>query len=125
MNGSYLKFRLILGTVSLIIGLLAVNLALLGWSDPEGFSYLLGEYARYACALGGFTATIFGAMLIRDFFVLRASIASERNRRRNATAWLMRARTEWELAEDLWRPYSMEPNLDSFLETEEELEVVV
>ncbi len=125
MNGSYLKFRLILGTVSFIVGLLAVNLALIRWIDPEGFSYLLGEYARYACALGGFTATIFGAMLVKDFFVLRALIASKRNSRRNATACLIRARTEWQVVEDLGKPYSIDPNLDSFLATEEELEVVV
>jgi hypothetical protein len=121
MNASVLKFRPILGAVSLIIGLLAVNLALFGWSDPEGFSYILGEYARYVCALGGFTATIFGAMLIKDFFVLRALIASKRNNRRNETAWLMRARTEWQLAEDLWKPYSMEHSLDSIIKTEEAL----
>jgi hypothetical protein len=134
---SYLKFRLLLGTVSLIIGLLAANFALFGWHNPDGFFYLLGEYARYACAYGGFAATIFGAMLINDFFVLRnlindffvlrASIASERNTKRNATAWLIRARTEWQLCKDFEKYCSVEPKLsqlDFFLDTEEELEDV-
>jgi hypothetical protein len=33
---------------------------------------MLGEYARYVCAYGGFAAMIFGAMLINDFLVLRS-----------------------------------------------------
>jgi len=116
---------------------LAANFALFGWHNPIGFSYLLGEYARYACAYGGFAATIFGAMLINDFlvlrnlindfFVLRASIASKRNTKRNATAWLIRARTEWQLCKDFKKYCSMEPKLtqrDFFLNTEEELETV-
>jgi hypothetical protein len=127
MKASYLKFRLLLGTVSLIIGLLAANFALFGWHNPDGFFYLLGEYARYVCAYGGFAAIIFGAMLINDFFVLRASIASKRNTKRNATAWLIRARTEWQLCKDFEKYCSMEPKLpqlDFFFETKEELEVV-
>jgi purine-cytosine permease-like protein len=71
-----LKFRGLLGTVSLVIGLLAANLALFGWCVPYGSSHLLGEYAHYACACGGFAAIVFGAMMINDFFVLRGSIAS-------------------------------------------------
>jgi hypothetical protein len=124
---NYLKFRLLLGTFSLIIGLLAANFALFEWHNPDGSFYLLGEYARYVCAYGGFAATIFGAMLINDFFVLRASIASKRNTKRNATAWLIRARTEWQLCKDFEKYCSMEPKLsqlDFFLDTEEELEVV-
>jgi hypothetical protein len=124
---SYLKFRLLLGTFSLIIGLLAANFALFEWHNPDGSFYLLGEYARYVCAYGGFAATIFGAMLINDFFVLRASIASKRNTKRNATAWLIRARTEWQLCKDFEKYCSMEPKLSQlyfFLDTEEELEVV-
>jgi hypothetical protein len=134
---SYLKFRLLLGTVSLILGLLAANFALFGWYNPDGSLHFLGEYARYACAYGGFAATIFGAMLINDFlvlrnlinefFVLRASIASKRNTKRNATAWLIRARTEWQLCKDFEKYCSMEPKLtqpECFLETEEEREVV-
>jgi len=137
MKASYLKVRLLLGCVSLVVGLLAANLALFGWRNPDGFFYLLGEYAHYACAYGGFAATIFGAMmindflvlrnLINDFFVLRTSITSKRNTKRNATAWLIRARTEWQLCRDFEKYCSMEPKLpqlDFFLETEEELEAV-
>ena len=127
MKASYLKVRLLLGTVSLGIGLLAANLALFGWHNPDGFFYLLGEYAQYACAYGGFAAIIFGSMLINDFFVLRTSIASKNATRRNATAWLIRARTEWRLAKNFGKQCTMKPKLttrDFFLETEEELEVV-
>ena len=133
----YLKVRLLLGTVSLAIGLLSANLALFGWQNPDGFLYLIGEYARYVCAYGGFAATIFGAMLINDFLVLRnlindflvlrTSIASKRNTKRNATAWLIRARTEWQLCKDFRKFCSMEPKLtqrDFLLDTEEELEIV-
>jgi len=135
MKASYIKVRLLLGCVSLVIGLLAANLALFGWRNLDGFFYLLGEYAHYACAYGGFAAIIFGSMLINDFFVLRnvindffvlrASMASKRNAKRNATAWLIRARTEWQLCKDFRKHLSMEPKLDFFSVTEEELEVVV
>jgi hypothetical protein len=136
---TYLKVRLFLGTVSLIIGLWATNFALFGWSWflGEDFYYLLGEYARYVCAYGGFAATIFGAMLINDFLVLRklindffalkASITSKRNTKRNATAWLIRARTEWQLSVDFKKYCQREPKLsqdDFFVKTEEEMEVV-
>jgi hypothetical protein len=118
-------------------------LALFNWSSPnsffyslgDGFYYLLGEYARYVCAYGGFAATIFGAMLINDFlvlrkliddfFALRASIASRRNAKRNATAWLIRARTEWQLCMDFGKFCSMEPSIsqdDFFVKTEKEIE---
>jgi hypothetical protein len=121
----------------LVIGLLAANFALFDWRNPDGFLYLLGEYARYACAYGGFAAIIFGAMLINEFFVLgnlindilalRASIASKRNTKRNATAWLIRARLEWQTCVDFEKLCSMEPKLtqpEFFVETEEELENV-
>jgi hypothetical protein len=102
---------------------LAVNLTLFGWGNPDDFSYLLGDYARYVCGIGGFSAITFGAMLIKDFLVLRTPIASKRNIKRNATALLMLSKTEWQMAEDCGKPSSMEPKLDSFSETEEELEV--
>ena len=142
---TYLKVRLFLGIVSLTIGLLAANLALFGWSNPnsffyflgDGFYYLLGESARFVCAYGGFAATIFGAMLINDFlvlrklindfFALRASVASKRSTKRNATAWLIRARIEWQLCVDFKKCCSMEPKPSQdkiYVKTEEDAEVV-
>ena len=133
----YLKVRLFLGSFSLVIGLLAANFALFGWNSPNSSFYLLGEYARYVCAYGGLTATIFGAMLIDnflvlrnlilDFLVLRASIANKRNMKRNAIAWLIRARNEWQIAKDFDKYCSMEPTLnqsDFFIIPTEGLEVV-
>jgi hypothetical protein len=137
--------RLFLGIGSLIIGLLATNLAIFGWSSPnsfffslgQSFYYLLGEYARYICAYGGLSSTIFGAMLINDFlvlrnliddvFALRASIAMKRNIKCNATAWLIRARTEWQLCVNFKKYCSMEPEVnqnDFFVKTEEGVEVI-
>ena len=127
MKASYLRIRLLLGCVSLFVGLLAANLALFGWRSPDGFLYLLGEYAHYACAYGGFAAIILGAMLINDFIVLRTSTAHKRTNRQNAIAWLIRARTERRLAKNFEKYSSMKPKLaqrDFSLETEEELEVV-
>ena len=66
----YLKF--VSGLVTLVVGLLAGNLALFHWVERTGLYYLLGHYARYVCAYGGFAAMIFGAMLINDFLVLRS-----------------------------------------------------
>ena len=121
----------------MVIGLLAANFALFEWRNPDGFIYLLGEYAHYACAYGGFAAIFFGAMLINDFLALRnlindflalrASIASKRNTKRSATAWLIRARIEWQTCVDFEKLYSMEPKLtqpEFFVETEEEIENV-
>ena len=72
MLPTYLKVRLILGSVTLSVGLLAANLALFGWSQPQGYFYLLGEIGHYACAYGGFAAIILGSMLINDFIVMRS-----------------------------------------------------
>jgi hypothetical protein len=114
----YLKVKLALGSVSLVIGILAANFALFNWIERTGLYYLLGNYARYVCAYGGFAAMIFGAMLINDFLVFRTSIAIKRAcyARLIARAWLIRARTEWLLARDNRKYFS--------LETEEEREVV-
>ena len=72
MLPTYLKVRLILGCISLVVGLLAANFALFGWHQPTDFFYLLGEGAHYACAYGGFASIILGSMLINDFYVLRS-----------------------------------------------------
>ena len=127
MKASYLKFRGLLGTVSLVIGLLAANLGLFGWRNPDGFSYLLGDYSRYVCALGGFAAIIFGAMLIKDFLVSRGSISSKRNTEPNGLELLKRPRTEWQLCKDFEKFCSTETKLtqpEFFFEKEEEHEVV-
>ncbi len=71
MKAKYLKIRMVLGCVSLSVGLLAANFALFGWRTLDGLLYFLGEYARYVCAFGGFIAIIFGSMLINDFLVVR------------------------------------------------------
>ena len=67
----HLEKRLLLGVVSLGVGLFAANLALFNWIERTGLSYLLANYARYVCAYGGFGAMIFGAMLVNDFLVRR------------------------------------------------------
>ncbi|MDH5450815.1 MAG: hypothetical protein OEZ29_02965 [Candidatus Bathyarchaeota archaeon] len=68
---SYLKVKFVLGLAALAIGLIAANLALFRWVERTGFYYLLGNYAPYICAYGGFAAMISGAMLINDFLVLK------------------------------------------------------
>jgi hypothetical protein len=71
---SYSKTRFVLGLVTLISGFIAANLALFHWVERIGLHYLLGSYARYVCACGGFAAMIFGAILIDDFLVLSAAL---------------------------------------------------
>jgi hypothetical protein len=73
----YPKLKFILGLVALLIGLWAANLALFDWVKQNGFYYLLGDYARYACAYGGFAAMIFGGILINDFLVWRSSVTKK------------------------------------------------
>jgi len=70
-DAQQLEKRLLLGVVSLGVGLFAANLALFNWIERTGLSYLLANYARYVCAYGGFGAMIFGAMLVNDFLVKR------------------------------------------------------
>ena len=72
MLPTYLKVRLALGCITLVVGLLAANLALFGWHQHGDLFYLLGEGAHYACAYGGFASIIFGSMLINDFLILRS-----------------------------------------------------
>jgi len=73
----YAEIRLVLGSLSLVVGFLAANLALFQWVESTGVYYLFGAYARYVCAYGGFAAMIFGAMLVDDFLVMR-KIAKKR-----------------------------------------------
>ena len=73
-----LRIKLILGLITLVVGLLAGNLVLFHWVERIGLHYLLGHYARYVCAYGGFAAIIFGAMLINDF-VFRNHVRAPRN----------------------------------------------
>ncbi|MHA2407260.1 MAG: hypothetical protein ACXACA_02675 [Candidatus Ranarchaeia archaeon] len=77
VKAKYLKIRMVLGCISLFVGLLAANFALFGWSTPDGFLYFLGEYAHYVCAFGGFGAIIFGSMLINDFLVRNHDLRSQ------------------------------------------------
>ncbi len=73
-NASHSNKKLLLGVVSLGIGLLAANFALFNWTERTGLSYLLANYARYICAYGGFGAMIFGAMLVDSFLVKREAL---------------------------------------------------
>jgi len=70
-KASYAEIRLTLGVASVGIGLFAANLALFHWVEQTGIYHLLGNYAQYICAYGGFGAMIFGSMLINDFLVQR------------------------------------------------------
>jgi len=67
----YLKVKLILGSVTLLVGLVAATIALFQWGERTGTQHLLGEYSRYALGFGGFAAMILGAMLFNDAYVLR------------------------------------------------------
>lgn len=77
MKAKYLKIRLIIGLVSLVVGLIAATFALFSWGAPDGFLFFLGEYSRYVCAFGGFASIIFGSMLINDFLILKKSKLKE------------------------------------------------
>ena len=110
MNMIYLKVRLLLGVVSLVVGLLAANFALFGWQFPEGVLSFLGDYAYYACAYGGFAAIVFGSMLMNDFFVWRSRIIVNRESKRKSIFWLIRARMEWQLGQDFVRFCSVKPS---------------
>lgn len=71
------RTRFSLGIVSLVVGLAASNFALFDWIEQTGVHYLLGYYARYVCAYGGFFAMIFGAMLVNEYLVFRKTSAEK------------------------------------------------
>ena len=66
----YPKKRFVLGLCALIVGFIAANLAIFNWIELIGLHHLLGDYALYVCAFGGFAAMIFGTMLIDDFLLI-------------------------------------------------------
>lgn len=70
----YLKFKFALGIATLLIGLWAANLAMFDWVERTNQLYMLGMYARYMCAYGGFAAIIFGSMLINEFLIYKNAI---------------------------------------------------
>ena len=126
----YARVRLSLGCVSLVVGFLAANFGLFNWVERTDLFYLLGNYARYVCAYGGFAAMIFGAMLVNDFFALRklpaikpeAGSSRVDSDYRRILAWIADA-----YAENLRKSSSKEAEptrSDFFLEEEEEREVV-
>ena len=119
------KLKLALGIVSLIVGLLAGSFALFNWIEQTNLYYLLGNFARYACAYGGFAAIIFGAMLVNDFFVARTVAGFSRidSDYKQILGWIAE-----EYSENLRKSSSNVAKLtrsDFFLETEEELKVTV
>jgi hypothetical protein len=76
-KSEYLNLKLVLGSISLAIGMLAATFALFGWVEQDKPQYLLGNYGRDVCAFGGFGAMIFGAMLINDFLILRKLVINK------------------------------------------------
>jgi len=67
----YLKVKIALGSITLIVGFIGATIALFQWVERTGVQYLLGDYSRYVLGFGGFVAMIFGAMLLNDAYVLR------------------------------------------------------
>jgi len=67
---AYPKKRFILGLCTLIVGFIAANLTIFNWVKAVGLHHLLGNYAPYICAFGGFAAMIIGTMLIDDFLLI-------------------------------------------------------
>jgi len=119
----YSRLKLALGVVSLIVGLSAGSFALFNWIEQTNLYYLLGNYARYACAFGGFAAVIFGAMLVNDFFSPRTLVGASKidSDYKQILAWIAE-----EYSENLRKSSSKIAELnqsDFFLETEEELKV--
>jgi hypothetical protein len=123
----YLKVKLFLGCFTLAVGFLAANLALFHWVEQTGLYYLLGEFARYVCAYGGFGAMIFGAILINDFLNLRNSMAKRSTVKplkiKNAYQKIL-AKTALLLAEDLKRSSITYHEITMLYNLEKEEEIV-
>ncbi|MEM2995389.1 MAG: hypothetical protein QXI91_05175 [Candidatus Bathyarchaeia archaeon] len=85
-EGAYLKFKLALGLAALLVGLWAANMAMFNWVEQTNKPYVLGAYARYMCAYGGFAAMIFGAMLINEFLIYKNAL-KRRNNEKQKIGW--------------------------------------
>jgi len=124
----YLKVKLVLGCFTLAVGFLAANLALFHWVERTGLYYLLGEFARYVCAYGGFGAMIFGAMLINDFLNLRSSMAKRptvKPLKVKGAYQKILAKTAWLLAEDLKKSSITYHEITTLYNLEKEEEEIV
>lgn len=66
-----INIRFTLGCVTLIIGFLAINIALFQWVEKKDVQHLFGDYSRYVLASGALSSIISGGSLIRDALVLR------------------------------------------------------
>jgi hypothetical protein len=124
----YPKVKLALGCFTLAVGFLAANLALFHWVERTDLYYLLGEFARYVCAYGGFGAMIFGAILINDFLNLRNSTAKRPTVKplkiKDAYQKIL-AKTAWLLAEDLKKSSITYHEITTLYNLEKEEEIVV
>ncbi len=66
-----IKMKFIIGSITLVVGLVASSIALFQWLGWMGVQHLIGTYAYYFLGLGGLVATIFGMVLTRDAWAFR------------------------------------------------------
>lgn len=52
------KIRLLIGFTSTVVGVVATGLAIFRWTENSTTIYLLGDFARCVCIIGGFLAGI-------------------------------------------------------------------
>ena len=69
----HVEVKLILGIISLVIGMPALAFAIFVW--PQTVQPLFSIYNRYVCVFGSFGAIISGALLINESFAIRKALA--------------------------------------------------
>jgi len=70
----HVEVKLILGIISLVIGMLVLTFAIFGW--PQTVQTLFNIYNRYICLFGSFGAIISGASLINESLATRKALNS-------------------------------------------------
>ncbi len=67
----HIKMKLIIGSITLVVGLVVANMALFQWLKWMDVQQLFGNYAGYVLGLVGLVASFLGIMLIREAWLLR------------------------------------------------------
>jgi hypothetical protein len=70
---AYVEVKLILGILSLVIGMPVLAFAIFGW--PLTVQPLFSIYNRYICIVGSFGTIISGALLLNESLAIRKALA--------------------------------------------------
>jgi uncharacterized membrane protein YdcZ (DUF606 family) len=72
MRTEFMKVKLVLSLISLVVGAPALVFALFGWNHT-GYA-LFGDYARYTCIVGSLGAMLMGSLLLNETVTIQRTV---------------------------------------------------